>query len=113
MESQKKIFLTVILLKMEDNNYKININYTNSYNNDVNPDENAGLRCRVLEVEASLGSEEALTELSGELAQLRKRNEVLGNELRSREEEIELLRAGISGGPHGDALKVHTRSLLI
>lgn len=64
------------------------------------------MRCRVLEVEASLGSEEALTELSGELAQLRKRNEVLGNELRSREEEIEALRAGISGGPHGDALKV-------
>lgn len=60
----------------------------------------------MLEVEASLGSEEALTELSGELAQLRKRNEALGNELRSRGDEIEALRAGISGGPHGDALKV-------
>lgn len=69
-------------------------------------DENAGLKCRVLEVEASLGSQEALTELSGELAQLRQRNEILGSELRTRDEEIEALRSGVPRGPHGDALKV-------
>ncbi|XP_022646399.1 homer protein homolog 1-like isoform X1 [Varroa destructor] len=68
-------------------------------------DENAGLKCRVLEVEASLGSQEALTELSGELAQLRQRNEILGSELRTRDEEIEALRSGVPRGPHGDALK--------
>lgn len=56
------------------------------------------MRCRELEIEASHGNQEALTELGRELAVLRQRNEGLDAELRQKEKAIETLRAAVQTG---------------
>ncbi|XP_022645408.1 homer protein homolog 2-like isoform X2 [Varroa destructor] len=61
-------------------------------------DENTKMRCRELEIEASHGNQEALTELGRELAVLRQRNEGLDAELRQKEKAIETLRAAVQTG---------------
>ena len=62
------------------------------------------MRCRVLEFEASQGSQEALTELSGELNELRQRNEMLDAEAQQKDKELEVLRS--SGAGQSDRVKV-------
>lgn len=71
------------------------------------------MRCRVLEIEASHGNQEALTELGSELAALRQRNETLDAELRQKDKEIETLRTAVQTGSGQQQAERHKVTLPI